>query len=87
MNLAGLGKLTPNMVLMGFKVQMWHQSVFICALQLRIAFRLSCWFMIRYEMPCVLLQADWASDPEGAEEYINVMHHAFDINMAMGVLR
>jgi len=50
MNLAGLGKLTPNMVLMGFK-------------------------------------ADWASDPEGAEEYINVMHHAFDINMAMGVLR
>ena len=40
-----------------------------------------------YEMPCVLLQADWASDPEGAEEYINVMHHAFDINMAMGVLR
>ena len=43
--------------------------------------------MIRYEMPCVLLQADWASDPEGAEEYINVMHHAFDINMAMGVLR
>ena len=38
MNLAGLGKLTPNMVLMGFKVQIWHQSVFICALLIRIVF-------------------------------------------------
>ena len=61
-------------------------SVYLC-LTPKDCFRLSCWFMIRYEMPCVLLQADWASDPEGAEEYINVMHHAFDINMAMGVLR
>merc|ERR1712029_27959 len=26
-------------------------------------------------------------DPEGMEEYINVVHHAFDINMAMGILR
>ena len=50
MNLAGLGKLTPNMVLMGFK-------------------------------------SDWMSDPEGMEDYINVVHHAFDINMAMGILR
>jgi len=50
MNLAGLGKLTPNMVLMGFK-------------------------------------SDWQSDPEGMEDYINVIHHAFDINMAMGILR
>ena len=61
-------------------------SVYLCLTD-KACFRLSCWFMIRYEMPCVLLQADWASDPEGAEEYINVMHHAFDINMAMGVLR
>jgi len=50
MNLAGLGKLTPNTVLMGFK-------------------------------------SDWQSDPEGMEDYINVVHHAFDINMAMGILR
>jgi len=50
MNLAGLGKLTPNMVLMGFK-------------------------------------SDWQSDPDGMEDYINVVHHAFDINMAMGILR
>ena len=87
MNLAGLGKLTPNMVLMGFKVQIWHQSVFYLCLTVKDCFSPFFWFMIRYEMPCVLLQADWASDPEGAEEYINVMHHAFDINMAMGVLR
>ena len=38
MNLAGLGKLTPNMVLMGFKVQIWHQSVFYLCLTAKDCF-------------------------------------------------
>jgi len=50
MNLVGIGKLTPNMVLLGFK-------------------------------------SDWATDPEGVQDYINVVHHGFDIHMAMGILR
>lgn len=50
MDLVGLGKLTPNMILMGFK-------------------------------------SDWSKDPEGVKDYINVIHHGFDIHMAMGILR
>ena len=50
MNLVGLGKLTPNMVLMGFK-------------------------------------SDWQTDPEGVKDYISVIHHGFDIHLAMGILR
>ena len=50
MNLVGLGKLTPNMVMLGFK-------------------------------------SNWQSDVEGLEEYVDVIHHGFDIQMAIGILR
>ena len=50
MNLVGLGKLTPNMVMLGFK-------------------------------------SNWQNDVEGLEEYVDVIHHGFDIQMAMGILR
>ena len=45
-----VGKLTPNMVLLGFK-------------------------------------NDWQNDADGLDEYIDVIHHGFDIQMAMGILR
>ena len=45
-----LGKLTPNMVMLGFK-------------------------------------GDWQKDIEGLNQYIEVVHHGFDIQLAMGILR
>ncbi|XP_059080861.1 bumetanide-sensitive sodium-(potassium)-chloride cotransporter-like isoform X2 [Tigriopus californicus] len=50
MNLAGLGKLSPNMILMGFK-------------------------------------QNWAKDLPGTEAYFNVIHHGFDLHLALGILR
>ena len=44
------GKLTPNMVMLGFK-------------------------------------SDWQNDIKGLNEYIDVIHHGFDVQMAMGILR
>ena len=44
-----LGKLTPNMAMLGFK-------------------------------------SDWQKD-EGLDQYIDVIHHGFDIQLAMGILR
>ena len=32
-------------------------------------------------------KSDWQMDMEGLNEYIDVMHHGFDIHMAMGILR
>jgi solute carrier family 12 sodium/potassium/chloride transporter 2 len=49
MNLVGIGKLTPNMAMLGFK-------------------------------------SDWQKD-EGLDQYIDVIHHGFDIQLAMGILR
>ena len=32
-------------------------------------------------------KSDWQNDIEGLNGYIDVMHHGFDIHMAMGILR
>ena len=32
-------------------------------------------------------KSDWQNDMEGLNEYIDVMHHGFEIHMAMGILR
>merc|ERR1711944_331815 len=50
MNLVGLGKLSPNMVMLGFK-------------------------------------GDWQKDIDGLNQYIDVVHHGFDVQLAMGILR
>lgn len=50
LNLAGIGKLSPNMVLMGFK-------------------------------------QDWDTDQAKTEEYLNVIHHALDLHLSLGILR
>merc|ERR1719264_14206 len=50
LNLAGLGKLSPNMMLVGFK-------------------------------------ADWVSNLLAAEQYFAVLQGAFDLNLAVGILR
>ena len=50
LTLAGLGKLSPNMMLVGFK-------------------------------------ADWASNLLAAEQYFAVLQGAFDLNLAVGILR
>ncbi|XP_040572842.1 solute carrier family 12 member 2 isoform X2 [Lepeophtheirus salmonis] len=50
MNLAGIGKMRPNMVLFGYK-------------------------------------GDWLEDPKGLDEYISVLHHAFDLHLGVGILR
>eukprot|EP00095_Tigriopus_kingsejongensis_P001015 snap_masked-scaffold609_size125094-processed-gene-0.16 protein:Tk01015 transcript:snap_masked-scaffold609_size125094-processed-gene-0.16-mRNA-1 annotation:"af190129_1na+ k+ 2cl- cotransporter" len=49
-NLTGLGKLKPNLVMMGYK-------------------------------------SDWMEDPAGFESLAKVIHHSFDINMAVAILR
>lgn len=50
MNASGLGKLVPNMVLMGFK-------------------------------------NNWMEDLDSINEYLNVVHHGFDMHMAVGIMR
>ena len=50
LNLAGLGKLSPNMMLVGFK-------------------------------------ADWVNNLLAAEQYFAVLQGAFDLNLAVGILR
>ncbi|QQP39998.1 Uncharacterized protein FKW44_013884 [Caligus rogercresseyi] len=50
MNLAGIGKMRPNMVLFGYK-------------------------------------SNWLSDVSGLDEYISVLHHAFDLHLGVGILR
>ena len=50
LTLAGLGKLSPNMVLIGFK-------------------------------------ADWMNNLLSAEQYFGVLQGAFDLNLAVGILR
>ena len=50
MNLLSLGKLVPNMILLGFK-------------------------------------NDWMEDLDNVSGYINVLHHGFDIHLAVGILR
>ena len=47
---SNLGKLTPNMVMLGYK-------------------------------------SNWQEDCEGLNQYIDVIHHGFDIHLAMGILR
>ena len=32
-------------------------------------------------------KADWQKDTEGLKQYIDVIHHGFDIQLAMGILR
>ena len=32
-------------------------------------------------------KSNWQKDVEGLNEYIDVIHHGFDIHMAMGILR
>ena len=50
MNATGLGKLVPNMILMGFK-------------------------------------NNWMEDLDSINEYLNVVHHGFDMHMAVGIMR
>ena len=50
LNLAGLGKLSPNMMLVGFKT-------------------------------------DWVNNLLAAEQYFAVLQGAFDLNLAVGILR
>ena len=50
MNAAGIGKLVPNMVLMGFK-------------------------------------NDWMNDLDSIEGYLNVIHHGFNMHLAVGILK
>ena len=50
MNACGLGKMVPNMVLLGFK-------------------------------------NDWMTDYENVSGYINVLHHALDMHLSVGVLK
>ena len=50
MNACGLGKMVPNMVLLGFK-------------------------------------NDWMSDYDNVNGYINVLHHALDMHLSLGVLK
>ena len=32
-------------------------------------------------------KADWQKDTEGLNQYVDVIHHGFDIQLAMGILR
>ena len=50
MDACGLGKLVPNMILLGFK-------------------------------------NDWMDDLSKVSGYINVLHHGFDVHLAVGILR
>ena len=50
LNAAGIGKLVPNMVLMGFK-------------------------------------NDWMNDLDSIEGYLNVIHHGFNMHLAVGILK
>ena len=50
MEVSGLGKLSPNMMLIGF-------------------------------------QEKWASDPEGAREYVKSLQAAFDLHLSVAIFR
>lgn len=50
MNAAGIGKLVPNMILMGFK-------------------------------------NNWMEDLNNLNSYLNIIHHGFNMNLAVGILK
>lgn len=50
MDLVGIGKLTPNMVLIGFK-------------------------------------SNWQTEGASLQDYMDVIHHVFDVRLAVGILR